>query len=258
MSIDIDHWAAYLQRAVDERTAVPAITKSTELSLPDAYAIQQASIDARVAAGGRIIGAKVGLTSRAKQQQMGVSEPVYGWLTDEMLLPAEVPVSLSELVHPRCEPEIVFLMAHDLQGPGVTAHDVLAATEAVCGGIEVIDSRYEAFSFTLPDVVADNTSAARFTLGSNRVAPDEADLALMGCLFEVDGELSATAAGAALMGHPAECVAMLANHLGRQGKAIEAGWIVLAGGLTPAVHLHAGTHATATYAHLGRVGVRAE
>ena len=257
MVVDVERWARYLTDAMDCKVAVAAITESEDLSLDDAYAIQDAAIELRVAGGERIIGAKLGLTSKAKQEQMGVDEPVYGWLTDAMLLAPEAPVVCSELVHPRCEPEIVFRVGEDLQGPGVTAHDVLDATRTVCGGIEVIDSRFEAFSFTLPDVVADNTSAARFVLGTKRVDPDAVDLGLIGCLFEVNGVLVGTAAGAALLGHPAAAVALLANHLGRRGKKIEAGWTLLAGGLTSAVPLHPGTHVSATYAHLGSVSVRA-
>lgn len=255
--MSLEKYVRYLERAVETRTPVAAISKEAPLSLDEAYAIQHAAIERRVGAGERIVGAKLGLTSKAKQAQMNVKEPVYGWLTDAMVLAAEAPVVLSELIHPRAEPEIVFIMDDDLSGPGVTAHDVLDATRAICGGIEVIDSRYEAFSFTLPDVVADNTSAARFVLGSNRIPAETVDLALLGCLFEANGELLETATGAALLGHPAECVALLANHLGRYGRKLEAGFVVLAGALTSAVPLTPKTHVTATYAHLGRVGVRA-
>ena len=257
MTVDISEWVEYLSDAVARRTAVSAITKKQPgLTLDEAYLIQEAGIERRIAGGERIIGAKLGLTSKAKQKQMNVDEPVYGWLTDAMLLEPETPLDRHSLIHPRCEPELVFRMGEDLEGPGVTAHDVLDATKCVCAGIEIIDSRYEAFSFTLPDVVADNTSAARFVLGMNRIAPDATDLALLGCLFEVNGELVATAAGAALLGHPAQAVAELANHLHRRGRKIHAGWTILAGGLTSAVHLHPGTAVTATYAHLGPVSVR--
>jgi 2-oxo-3-hexenedioate decarboxylase len=187
---------------------------------------------------------------------MNVEEPVYGWITDAMVLPPETPFVKSTLIHPRAEPEVVFYLGDDLPGPKATAQDALDATLAVSGGIEIIDSRYENFRFTLPDVVADNTSAARFTLGTNRIAPEERDLALLGCVFEKDGAIEATATCAATMGHPAEAVAMLANHLGRRGKMLEAGWVILAGGLTSAVFLHPGTHVAASYAGLGAVRVR--
>jgi 2-oxo-3-hexenedioate decarboxylase len=258
MAVDVGKWADHLLDAEARRVAVAPITDTEPaLGLDDAYAIQDELLARRLARGERLVGAKVGLTSRAKQEAMGVGEPVYGWLTDAMALPAEAPVVLSELIHPRVEPEIVFLLGDDLAGPGVTAQDVLAATEAVCCGLEVIDSRYEDFRFSLADVVADNTSAARFVLNPRRVDPGPIDLALVGCLLEDGPDLVATAAGAAVVGHPAESVALLANHLGRRGRRLEAGWVVLSGGLTDAARLAPGSHVTATFGHLGRVGVRA-
>lgn len=258
MTIDIDHWARVLIDAVDNRHEITPITKQVaDLPIDAAYDIQAAVLDARVAAGDRIVGAKLGLTSKAKQAQMGVDSPVYGFLLASARLAAETPVELDELIHPRCEPEIVFVLGEDLDGPDVSAHDVLDTATAVCGGIEVIDSRYEAFSFTHADVIADNTSAARFVVGPTGIAPRDADLSLLGCLLEVDGDLVATAAGAALLGHPAECVALLARHLSRRGQRLKAGWTILAGGLTDAVALAPGIAVTATYARLGLVTLTA-
>jgi 2-oxo-3-hexenedioate decarboxylase len=166
-------------------------------------------------------------------------------------------VKLDELIHPRAEPEIVFLLAEDLAGPGVTQGDVLDATESVVGGIEIIDSRYEAFSFTLPDVIGDNTSAARVAIGSDGIAPRDADLAAITCDFEIDGKVVESATGAALLGDPALCVAMLANHLGKHGQKLHAGWLVMAGAATAAQPLAAGTRATANYSNLGSVSITA-
>lgn len=254
---DVEKWADYLLEAERRREAVSPITDAEPtLTLDDAYEIQRILVARKVADGECVVGAKLGLTSRAKQQAMGVHEPVYASLTDRMLLPAEVPLRLPEVIHPRVEPEIVFLMGDDLAGPGVTAHDALDATAAVCCGLEIIDSRYADFRFTLPDVVADNASAARFTLGPVRVTADF-DLSLVGCVLDADGVPTDTAAGAAVLGHPAEAVALLANELGRRGTKIEAGWIVLSGGLTDAIRLQAGSSVEATFARLGRVGLRA-
>ncbi len=133
---------------------------------------------------------------------------------------------------------------------------MLDATEKVVGGIEVIDSRYEAFSFTLTDVIADNTSAARFDIGSDGVGPREVDAKTIACDFEVDGEITGSATGDALLGDPAGCVAMLANHLGKHGLKLQAGWLVMAGAPTDARPLNAGTAATAHYSHLGSVSVQ--
>jgi 2-oxo-3-hexenedioate decarboxylase len=259
MAIDHAHWAAYLLAGVDERRELQAITKQVDdLTVDDAYAIQAALLELQLARGDSLAGAKLGLTSVAKQEQMGVSEPVYGWVPASSVLEPGMPVPLGELIHPRCEPEFVFVLADSLAGPGVTAGDVLDATERVVGGIEVIDSRYEAFSFTLTDVIADNTSAARVAIGSDGIGPRDADLTTLGCVFEVDGEITGTATGAALLGDPAECVAMLANHLGKHGGELEAGWIVMAGAATDARPLSPGTVATARYAHLAAVTVTAD
>jgi 2-oxo-3-hexenedioate decarboxylase len=258
MIVDADMWAARLLDAEAHRQEVAPITDTVPgLSVEDGYAIQDVLLARRQEAGERIVGAKLGLTSRAKQRAMNVDEPCYAVLTDAMYLPAEEPVRLGELIHPRVEPEIVLYLAEDLAGPGVTAQDALDATSAVSCGLEVIDSRYTDFRFTLADVVADNASSARFTLGARRVDPRLVDLSLVGCLFEHDGNLVATAAGAAVLGHPAEGVARLANWLGRRGRSLRAGWVVLSGGLTNAVPLSPGSQVVATFGHLGRVGLRA-
>jgi 2-oxo-3-hexenedioate decarboxylase len=237
--------------------AIAPLTEARpELTLADAYAVQDELTARREAAGDRVIGAKLGLTSVAKQAQMGVADPVYGRLFASTLHAAGSPLAIGRLIHPRVEPEIVFAMGERLAGPGVTTADVLRATTAVCCGLEVIDSRFADYSFTAADVVADNTSEAKVVLGPRMVPPAQLDLSLVGVLLEVDGELVATAAGAATLGHPAEAVAALANWLGARGQAIEAGWLVFSGGLTAAVPLVAGSHVTATFGHLGSVDVR--
>ena len=249
--------ADLLDGAVRDNAAIARLTAShPSLTLADGYAIQGELAARRVARGERIVGAKLGLTSRAKQAQMQVDEPVYGQLFSRGPHPANEPFVVGSLIHPRVEPEIVFVVGERLAGPGVTAGDVIAATRYVCAGLEIIDSRYRDFSFTAADVVADNTSEARIVMGPVMVAPAGLDLALVGLLLEVDGEQVATASGAATVGHPAEAVAMLANWLGGRGRAIEAGWCVFSGGLTAAVPLSAGTHVTATFGHLGSVTVR--
>jgi len=251
-------WAGILLDAADRGTETSAVTASVpDLSVDDAYRVQLAQVDARVARGERIVGAKLGLTSRAKQVQMGVDEPIFGWMFDGGGMAPDEPVVVADHIHPRCEPELVFVLGEDLAGPGITAHDVLDATTVVVGGIEVIDSRYEAFSFTLPDVIADNTSACRHLVGTSGIAPRSADLTLLGCVFDVDGVTVSSAAGAALLGDPATCVAMLADHVGRMGRVLEAGWPILAGSLTDAVALQPGRSAIATYSGLGSVALRA-
>lgn len=262
MTLDHGSWARYLQTAADERREVQGIgIQIGELALDDAYRIQDELISQRIFRGDSLAGAKLGLTSKAKQEQMGVGEPAYGWVPAASVLPvsggeSDCEVRVDELIHPRVEPEFVFLMGDDLAGPDRTAEDVLDATERVVGGIEVIDSRYEAFKFTLPDVIADNTSAARVAIGSSGVAPREVDLAEVECTFTVDGEITGRAHGAALLGSPAECVALLVRHLARSGRGLRAGWVVLAGAPLDARPFAVGSVATASYSHFGDVTVR--
>lgn len=257
MTVDHAHWARYLQAAVDDRREVVGIgAQIGEMTLEDAYLVQDALLAARLFRGDTLAGAKLGLTSKAKQEQMGVREPAYGWVSRSSVLGADAEVAISELIHPRVEPEFVFVMGDDLEGDDCTADDVLDRTELVVGGIEVIDSRYEAFKFTLPDVIADNTSAARVAIGTAGVAPREVDLREVMCTFTVDGEVTGTATGEALLGSPAECVALLVRHLARAGRGLKAGWVVPAGAPLDARPFGVGTVATASYSHFGDVTVR--
>lgn len=257
---DHDAIAAELDRA---RTAAEAIVRFTagdpDLGVEDAYAIQWRGIERRLAAGERVIGAKLGLTSAAKQQTMGVDEPIYGWLTDRMVHPAELPLDLERFIHPRVEPEIAFLTGAELRGP-TTVTQVLAATEAVYAALEVIDSRYANFDFQLADVVADNASAsAASVICGSRAVPATAagDLALTGCVIRKNGAVVHTAAGAAVLGHPAVAVAWLVDRLAERGRTLPAGSLVIAGALTDAVPIAAGDVIAAEFDGLGTVGVAA-
>ena len=252
--IDASSIAADLAVAERERKAIAPFTDAhPDLDLDTAYAAQREVVRAKVDAGQRIVGAKLGLTSRAKQQAMGVDAPLHGWVTSGMLAPFGEPVDVDRLIHPRVEPEIAFLLARDVEAPA-TVSSVLAATEVVFAAIDVLDSRYENFRFTLPDVVADNASAAFFLLGPVSLPPsDLVDLRLLGCVLRLAGEVVATAAGAAVMGHPAASVAWLANRLGERGDGLRAGWLVFSGGLTAPVPLVAGRAVTAEFDGLGTV-----
>jgi 2-oxo-3-hexenedioate decarboxylase len=221
------------------------------LDVDAAYAVQEAGVGLLVAAGQRPIGFKLGLTSRAKQAQMGVAEPLYGELTDAMLLDVGEPLVTADHIQPRVEPEIAFLVGADLAGERVGATQVLAATAAVAPAIDVLDSRYAGYSFTLPDVIADNASAARLALGGVRRGVDGVDLRLVGCVLERNGRLVATAAGAATLGHPAAAVAWLVRALSRRGRGLAAGSVVLSGGLTEALPVAPGD---VVVARLGRLG----
>lgn len=226
-----------------------------DLDLRTAYRIQDETLRRRIERGEHVVGVKLGLTSVAKQSRMGISSPLVAWLTDAMALPAGTPLPRGSLIHPRAEPEIVFVMRDRLAGPGMTAARALKAVGQVCCGIEIIDSRYRDFRFTLPDVVADNASSGLFVTGPVAVAPEPLDLALEACVLEVDGQVVDSATGAAVQGHPAEALALAANVLAERGLAIEVGWIVLTGGMTDAVNLPPGARVAAHFTHLGSIVV---
>jgi 2-oxo-3-hexenedioate decarboxylase len=223
------------------------------LDLQTAYAVQDETLRRRLDRGEWLVGVKLGLTPRAKQQRMNITSPLTAWLTDAMVLPAGNPVPQDTLIHPRAEPEIVFVMRDRLAGPGVTAATALAAVASVHGGIEIIDSRYRDFTFTLPDVVADNASSGSFVTGPVGRSPADLDLTLEACLVEVDGRIVDSATGAAVQGHPAEALALAANDLARRGLAIEPGWVVLTGGMTDAVFAARQTTIAVHFTNLGSI-----
>jgi 2-oxo-3-hexenedioate decarboxylase len=226
-----------------------------DLDLRTAYTIQDAALARRRARGETLLGIKLGLTSRAKQQRMGIDSPSLAWLTDAMVLTTGDPLPRVRLIHPRAEPEIVFVLGRDLRGPGVTAATALSAVETVYGGIEIIDSRYADFRFTLPDVVADNGSSGLFCTAARGRRPHNLDLALEAVLLEVDGQIVDTATGAAVQGHPAEALALAANSLAERGLGLEAGWIVLTGGMTDAVPVAPGSRVAAHFTTLGSITI---
>ena len=235
----------------------PLTDEWADLDLATAYEIQDETLRRRIERGERLVGVKLGLTSVAKQRTMGIDRPLVAWLTDAMSLGPGEPVGPG-LIHPRAEPEIVFVLGERLVGPGVTPAAALAAVASVHAGIEVIDSRFADFRFTLPDVVADNASSARFVLGPIALGPRSLDLSLEAVVLSVDGEVVDTATGAAVQGHPAQALAFAANTLAERGRALEAGWTVLTGGMTDAVPTPPGTTVVAELTHLGRVVLRTE
>lgn len=244
-----------MRREANQVDGPPLTDTWPDIDLDTAYAVQDEVLRRRIAAGETLIGVKLGLTSRAKQQRMNVHAPLTGWLTDAMVLPAGVPVPQDQLIHPRAEPEIVFVLGKVLQGPGVTAAKAMAAVDAVYAGVEIIDSRYADFRFTLADVIADNASSAKLVIGPKSVAPQGLDLSIEATLLEVDGAIVDTATGAAVQGHPAEALALAANDLAKRGLRLEAGWIVLTGGMTDAVAIPAGSTVAAHFTNLGSVVV---
>lgn len=249
--------AEHLETCQQQARDTPKITDEYPgMGWDDAYAIQDRILARKIGRGARVIGYKAGLTSHAKMRQMGVSDPVFGFLVDEYSVAEGSEIPVASLIHPKVEPEIAFVTRSELRGPGCHVGSVLAACDLVLPGIEVIDSRYRDFRFDLKSVVADNTSAARFAVGGRGAAVRDVDLRTLGVVLEKNGQPVALGAGAAVLGHPAAAVAMLVNHLGRRGQSLPAGSLVLSGGITEAVAVQAGDHVTLRVQHLGSVSLR--
>jgi 2-oxo-3-hexenedioate decarboxylase len=249
--------AEHLENCELQARDTPKITdEHPDMDWEDAYAIQFEIQRRKIARGHRVVGLKAGLTSHAKMKQMGVAMPVFGFVADYYAVPDGGECRISELIHPKVEPEIAFVTKAALKGPGCHIGAVLAATDFVLPGIEVIDSRYRDFKFDLKSVVADNTSAARFVVGGQPMGVAGMDLRSVGVVLEKNGEPVAFGAGAAVLGHPAAAIAMLANHLGARGQEIPAGTLILSGGITEAVAVKAGDTVTLRAQGMGSTGLR--
>ena len=248
--------AKRLIEAAENRVATTALTDSdANLNVASAYDIQAEVVQARLDRGHVVVGAKLGLTSVAKQKQMNVSEPLYGWLTSDMQIDTEASLRCNDFIQPRCEPEIAFLLGNDLNGAHISAVHVLAATQYIFAAVDVLDSRFAGYSFTLPDVAADNSSSAGFSLGGTAINPEGLNLRTLGCAFEKNGQLIATASGAAVLGHPAASVAWLVRKLATRGEGLKAGHIILSGAITEAVAVEPGDCITARFDQLGTVEI---
>jgi 2-oxopent-4-enoate/cis-2-oxohex-4-enoate hydratase len=232
----------------------PLTERDPELTLEQAYRIQEYVIGRRLARGDRIIGKKIGLTSRVVQRALGVSEPDFGQLLASMV--ATDTIVTAGLLQPRAEGEIAFLLGRDLTGPGVSNADVLRATASVMPCFEIVDSRIRDWRIRLPDTVADNASAGMLVLGDRAVDPKTLDLSTCGMVLEKNGVLECTGAGAAALGSPVACVAWLANTLGRFGMPLRAGEIVLSGSLGALIPVAAGDHLHLSIGGIGSASVR--
>jgi 2-oxo-3-hexenedioate decarboxylase len=222
-----------------------------------AYAIQKRLVVGHVKdEATHISGLKLGLTSVAKQKQMNVGEPIYGLLLASRMIDEGEPLKIASLIHPKAEPEIAILTNRHLQGPDVTADQAREAIESVSCAMEIIDSRYKDFRFTFTDVIADNTSAARHTISAFRVPAKDLDLRTLGVVFEKNGEVVSTAAGAAILGDPAIGLAWLANKLAEHGESIPAGTVVMTGALTDAIAIAPGDLVRVSIAELGALTLR--
>ena len=246
-------------RVSDAQTDVAEILKLTDdypaMTVADGYLVQDELLRRWHAAGRRLSGYKAGLTSKAKMDQMGVNVPAFGLLVNDTCITDGGCIDTSTLIHPKVEAEIAFVTGRELSGT-VSIDDVLDATEFVLPAIEVIDSRYKDFKFDLPSVIADNTSASYYVVGGAPRRPTGLDLRLLGVVMERNGVVVGTAAGAAVLGHPAASVAALVQWLAEAGRVLPAGSLVMTGGVTEAVAVSKGDHVTARVQHLGTVSLR--
>lgn len=230
----VNRYAEELFRALREVRAIKPLHEQAELTIEDAYRISLGILARREADGERVVGKKIGVTSKAVQDMLGVDRPDFGFLTDTMRVDCGATVTIAgHLVAPRAEAEIAFILKDDLTGPGVTDKDVLAATEAVCACFEIVDSRIENWNIRIVDTIADNASCGIFVLGNERVDPRDLDLPALKCEVYKNGELISEGYGSAVQGSPLTAVAWLANTLGAYGVALKAGDVILSGSLVP-------------------------
>ncbi|MCH9826709.1 MAG: 2-oxopent-4-enoate hydratase [Gammaproteobacteria bacterium] len=239
------------------RTVAPLIEREPDIEIDDAYAISLHMLGRRQAQGERLVGKKIGVTSKPVQDMLGVHQPDFGFLTDRMQLRDGDVVSLSEagLIQPRAEGEIAFRLKRDLRGPGVSIDDVLDATDYVSPCFEIVDSRIHDWKIAIQDTVADNASCGVFVVGEARVDPRSLDLAAAKMDIDKNGAHIASGLGSAVQGHPAAAVAWLANTLSRYDIPFLAGEIILSGSLAPLLPVAAGDRFAMRIAGLGSASI---
>jgi len=236
---DINALAKTVDDAARNAKAIRQLSDTIDITIQDAYAIQSAAFQRRLARGEKQVGIKMGFTSRAKMIQMGLNDMIWGRLSSEMLVEDGDLINFNNYVHPRAEPELAFLLGRPLEGP-VTATEALAAVDAVAPAIEIIDSRYLNFKFSLADVIADNSSSSSFVLGAwNKV---NTDLSNLGMILEINGRPMQIGSSAAILGHPIRSLVAASRLSSDAGENLEAGWIVMAGGATAAHALKKGDY----------------
>lgn len=219
----------------ERRVLAPLLERFPDIRVEDSYAIQSRYLARRVQAGERIIGKKIGVTSKPVQDALGVYEPDFGQLTSDMVCAEVDGIDLNGLIQPKAEAELAFVLERDLVGPGITATDVIRATAYVTPCFEVVDSRIRDWKIRIQDTVADNASCGVFVLGEAKGDPKKLDFALAGMVLYRNGELYATSVGAAVQGSPVNAVVWLANTLGRLGLPFRAGEVILSGSQSPLV-----------------------
>ena len=238
---------------VEVKSIDPVSVDHPHLDITDAYAIQQAWVELQIANGSRLVGRKIGLTSRAMQQQMKIDEPDFGALLDYMLMSSGVELRHADFVDPKLEVEVAFMIGRRLSGPSVTVEEVLAATDYLQPALELIDARSHRIHpvtgrpRTIVDTIADNAADAGVILGEATVPPAEVDIPWIGAIFSCNGTVEETGLAAGVLGHPANGIAWVARRLAPYGQAIEPGQIVLSGSFTRATPTRPGDEFVADY-----------
>ncbi len=245
-----------LYEAEKSGNPIATITDRYPMTSEEAYQIQIEGMNLRIHDGHRIVGKKIGLTSKAMQNGLGVFEPDYGYIADYMMAYEGDPLPLSQLIAPKVEPELAFVLKEDLQGPGVTIAQVLQATAGVMPAIEVVDSRVKDWKIKIQDTIADGASIGRIILSGKLTPIENLDLRYLGLVLEKNGEVISTAAGAAVLGHPANAVAWLANKLAAYDIQLKKGDVIMSGSFTAACPAVAGDHVSCHFDRIGSVSVR--
>jgi 2-keto-4-pentenoate hydratase len=252
----IQDFAAQLAQAEATKVGIdPLIVSDPEITVDEAYYIQLENIKKKLEAGQKIVGKKIGLTSVAVQKMLGVDEPDYGHLLDTMVVENGGTIDTKDMLQPKVEGEIAFILKKDLKGPNVTAVDVIQATDYVVPALEIVDSRIQDWKISLRDTVSDNASSGLYVLGGKPTKLEDINLELVGMALYQNGEVANTGVGAAALGNPATCVAWLANRLADYDITLKAGEVILSGALSGMVAANPGDNFVARFAHLGQVSV---
>jgi 2-oxopent-4-enoate/cis-2-oxohex-4-enoate hydratase len=253
----IEQYGEELYQAFVRRRAVePLLSREPDISIDDAYRIQEQFVARRLAAGETLVGKKIGATSKPVQEFLGVYQPDFGMLTSGMVFAEGDTIDLGQMIQPKAEAELAFVLKHDLKGPGITAMDVIRATDYVLPCFEIVDSRISNWQIKIQDTVADNASCGVFVLGKTKGDPRKLDITLAGMVLEKNGELFSTGVGAAVQGSPANAVAWLANTLGELGIPFKAGEVILSGSQSALVPVTDGDELVCSVGGLGSCRVK--
>lgn len=260
MSLDAKTISALTDRVLHAQDNAHTISKLTDehptMTVDDGYAVQDELRRRWIARGDRLVGVKAGLTSKAKMQQMGVDVPGFGILMSSMARPENGLIEMDQLVHPRIEAEIAFVLKSELKGKGLSIEQVIEATDYIIPAVEVIDSRFEKFKFDLVSVIADNCSSSRYVTGGRPLDPRKVDLRTIGVVIEKNGEIQALGASAAVLNHPANAIIMLADHLAARGESLPAGSYIMTGGITEAIPVSRGDNVVARFQDMGSISFK--